>query len=119
MPFACSRSAGRDFVKPALIHWNNSAKLSRSGGRMIEHSPSGYRCQCGSYHGTHRHCRITLSALCPKCFDDLNRRTVEAESDLEIVSGATAISMLAVVHKGDDKTGDLRPISLHSVADIL
>jgi hypothetical protein len=43
----------------------------------------------------------------------------EAESDLEIVSSA-ATSMLAIAHKGDDKTcGDLRPISLHSVADIL
>jgi hypothetical protein len=48
---------------------------------MIEHSPNGYRCQCGRYHGSHRHNAVTLSALCPKCLDDLNRETAEAEME--------------------------------------
>ena len=54
---------------------------------MIEHSGNRYRCRCGCYHGTHRHNRVTLSALCPKCRDDLDRETVEADY-LETVSEA-------------------------------
>jgi hypothetical protein len=61
---------------------------------MIEHSPNGYRCQCGCYHGKHRHNRVTLSALCPKCRDDLNRESVEADYDMETVRDAEATGVL-------------------------
>jgi hypothetical protein len=61
---------------------------------MIEHSPNGYRCQCGRYHGTHRHHRVTLSALCRKCRDDLDRETVEANNDMETVRDADPTGVL-------------------------
>jgi hypothetical protein len=58
---------------------------------MLEHSPNGYRCQCGRYHGTHRHNRVTLSALCPKCRDQLERATIEVEHELQTVRDGTAV----------------------------
>jgi hypothetical protein len=58
---------------------------------MIEFSPNGYRCQCGQYHGTPRRNRVTLSALCAKCRDQLHRVTVEADKELEMVRDATAV----------------------------
>ena len=58
---------------------------------MIEHSEKGYRCQCGCYHGTHRHNRVTLSALCPNCRDQLGRITTESDNELETVRDATAV----------------------------
>jgi hypothetical protein len=61
---------------------------------MIEHSCNRYRCPCGCYHGTHRHHRVTLSALCPKCRDDLNRKTVEGDNDMDPVRDAEATGVL-------------------------